>query len=142
MRYQRIGFTGTRRGMTTNQKVAFSHIIDGMGRELHHGICKGADAEAHVMARIRGYKIIGHPPTNSIMVDEEIRRDCQELRDPDPYLIRNDHIVIETDVLIAAPYEHKEELKSGTWSTIRRARKYKKPHIIIYPSGSVQTVNP
>lgn len=39
------------------------------------------------------------------------------------YMKRNDAIVEHSDVLVAFPKTDEEELRSGTWATIRRARK-------------------
>jgi hypothetical protein len=46
-------------------------------------------------------------------------------------LARNTCIVLNCEHLIAAPKEDSEVLRSGTWSTIRRARKEHKPLIIL-----------
>ena len=46
---------------------------------------------------------------------------------PKPYLKRNEDIVNKCDVLIACPIDkNKEILRSGTWATIRKARKLNK----------------
>ena len=47
--------------------------------------------------------------------------ELEELK-PQDYLVRNMNIVNQSDVLIAAPKEEVEVLRSGTWSTIRKAR--------------------
>jgi len=44
--------------------------------------------------------------------------------------------VDETEWLWAIPGEFKEVLRSGTWSTIRYARKKGKKVLIIWPDGS------
>jgi hypothetical protein len=50
-------------------------------------------------------------------------------------LERNTEIVKACDVLIATPKEQDEVLRSGTWATIRRARKYDKKLAVIFPDG-------
>lgn len=50
----------------------------------------------------------------------------------DTYMARNDRIVAYSDVLLAWPLTAVEELRSGTWATIRRARKQGK-EVRIYP---------
>lgn len=52
----------------------------------------------------------------------------------DAYMKRNDLIQQEADVLVAHPESNKEQLYSGTWSTIRRFRKAHKP-ILISPDA-------
>ena len=60
-----------------------------------------------------------------------------DIRTPRPYLSRNKDIVRETDMLIATPAEAEEQRRSGTWSTIRFARKLGKPVFVIWPDGTV-----
>jgi len=58
-------------------------------------------------------------------------------RNPKPYLERNHNIVDESELLIACPKSKEEELRSGTWATVRYARKKGVRIILIYPDGSV-----
>lgn len=48
------------------------------------------------------------------------------------YMKRNDALVEHCDVLLAFPRTTQEQLRSGTWSTVRRARKAGK-EVRIYP---------
>lgn len=48
------------------------------------------------------------------------------------YMARNDLIVFYTDVLLAWPMTKTEELRSGTWATVRRARRLGK-EVRIFP---------
>lgn len=48
------------------------------------------------------------------------------------YMDRNDALVAACDLLLAYPRTDREQLRSGTWATIRRARKARKM-IIIHP---------
>jgi hypothetical protein len=54
-----------------------------------------------------------------------------------PYLVRNHEIVDDSQVLIAAPKEFTEQLRSGTWATIRYARKIGRTVRIVFPDGSI-----
>ena len=54
-----------------------------------------------------------------------------------PYLDRNKDIVLETQTLVATPAETTEQLRSGTWSTVRYARKLKRPAVLILPDGTI-----
>ena len=56
--------------------------------------------------------------------------------DPKPPLERNCDIVLDGDLLIATPHGYQEEMRSGTWYTIRQARKRGKKIIIVWPNGS------
>ena len=56
---------------------------------------------------------------------------------PKDYLDRNHDIVDQTDLLIATPKENTEVLRSGTWATIRYAKKINKPTWIIETNGNI-----
>lgn len=139
MRERHIGFTGTREGMSDFQKrtfetVMYAAVLQGDVVVLHHGDCKGADAEAHDIALKLGCGIIIHPPVKRIM-----RAYCQganEIMPPEDYLERDQCIVNSCIGMIAAPKSDKEELRSGTWYTIRYARKMNK-RVILLPRQEI-----
>jgi len=60
-----------------------------------------------------------------------------ELRPEKPYTARNRDIVDETDQLVAAP-KGLEYLRSGSWSTVRYARKQGKPVTLVRPDGLIE----
>ena len=129
-----IGFTGTRKGLTTKQKYKISNLFeDHPDSVLHHGDCVGADAQAHDLAIYHEFLIYIHPPISSKYRAFKIGNFSHK---PLPYLTRNKKIVDTTDFLIACPSGYKEKLRSGTWSTVRYARKKGKKIVIIYPSGN------
>lgn len=75
-----IGFTGTRYGMTEEQKKSLRNLLLELGGEfplarktVHHGDCVGADREFHYLAaEIFGpCDIVIHPPE-----DDEFRAYC------------------------------------------------------------------
>jgi hypothetical protein len=136
----KIGMTGTRYGMNSLQKNALEALILKLRPyQFHHGDCEGADFESHLIVdHVRQYKctgiaIIVHPPE-----DDKHRAYCvgELIRKPLPYLERNKNIVKETDLLIAAPKEDKEQKRGGTWHTVRQARALGKQVIILWPSGA------
>src|SRR5262245_51409660 len=135
-----IGFTGTQGGMTKAQKYRLADELAGVQRvsggdwSFHHGDCIGADEEAHVIAGSLGAEIWLHPPIN-----DKKRAHCTPCKvrlAPMKYLHRNRAIAVACTVLIAAP-KGPEELRSGTWSTVRYARQLKKTIRIIMPDGTV-----
>jgi hypothetical protein len=136
-----IGFTGTREGMTENQKQElYKQLLTYLGHAIwfHHGCCVGADAEAHEIAfslnvmkfPYTHVSFVGHPCDISRMTAKMV---CESMHKPYRPLTRNRKIVEECDVLIAAPRTINEELRSGTWATIRYARKAGKPVIVLEP---------
>ncbi len=134
-----VGFTGTRRGLTVDQKATFEGLMWDRCHEFHHGSCCGADVEAAKIVRntLKNHvKIIGHPgPTGesckvSSGVDDEVTKDKT-------HFARNRDIVNLSDELIACPGEMESPGYGGTWYTINYARKVKKPLTIVYPDGSI-----
>lgn len=140
----RIGFTGTREGMTENQKIfleAYFKIVKSLQEAdfcFHHGDCIGADEQAHriLYDNIGGRLIYLHPPHND-KLRAKLDSECSYVYPTRQYLERNHDIVDATDYLIAAPKEAEETTKSGTWATIRYAKKQKKNVIIVRPDGSI-----
>lgn len=145
-----IGFTGTRAGMTSQQSHKVTWLIKVISDDedlvvAHHGDCKGADSEFDGRIRHRAIKrhqeglvtrIIGHIPDND---KERCFINFDEERDPKPYLDRNHDIVDESDVMIATPKEYSEIWRgSGTWATIRYAKKQGKKLYIVYPDGKME----
>jgi hypothetical protein len=127
----KVGFTGTGTGLTPYQMIAVERQLQELSPiEFHHGDCVGADAVAHDIATSLGIKTIQHPPTNP---RARAFTRCDEVRSCKPYLERNHEIVDETDVLLACPRSKNEELRSGTWATVRYARKQGREIRIIYP---------
>lgn len=138
-----VGFTGTREGMTPNQKqfvssALFAIITDklhsGSTFWFHHGDCLGADDEACMMAKDFGYKIWRHPA-----LKDAYRRAYTPANDlgafdatdqPYSYQGRNHRIVVKSQVLIAAPLTKHQH--GGTWSTIDMARRVLKPLLITF----------
>lgn len=135
-----VGFTGTQRGMTEAQWASYWRVIYAIARDnnhvcsFHQGDCIGADAQAAHGAKSLLYRIIGHPPDND---SKRAFFHADEWRAPLPYLDRNKAIVRSSEKMIATPGETQEQLRSGTWSTIRFARRISKPLSIIYPDGTV-----
>lgn len=126
-----VGFTGTQRGMTEQQKTKLKTMLSRMfPKEFHHGDCIGADAEAHEIAEMLDLWIVTHPPLSGA---KRAFKWANESRLPKPYLERNKDIVNECDLLLVAPKTEGEELRSGTWSTYRYAKKQGKRIEVIAP---------
>lgn len=126
----KVGFTGTREGMSQHQKEQFVlKLFDLSIHEFHHGDCIGADADAHDIVRefFPDVRIIIHPP-------EKTRTRAYKTGDlyhpTKPYITRDRDIVRDSEYLIGAPLD-REVIRSGTWTTIRYARKISKPHTIL-----------
>lgn len=125
------GFTGTQQNMTLAQYGVVRDVLT--NGALHHGDCIGSDALAHQIGRLNGLWIVGHPPDNDT---KRAFCDFDEVRNPLPYIKRDHEIVDESELLIATPGQFIEQLRSGTWATIRYARKIDRPRLIVYPDGT------
>ena len=132
----KVGFTGTREGMTPEQKGSFQKLIKDLGvTELHHGDCVGADSDAHDLSSVYIECHI-HPCYFSHM--RAYKETKPEFVYPiKPPLERNKDIVNFSDALIATPKESYQVLRSGTWSTIRYANAIGKQVYLIIPNGKV-----
>lgn len=133
-----VGFTGTRNGITTQQSTTLVRVCSLFEiHEFHHGDCLGSDSQMHnIIRQLFGPKCIihSHPPINILF---RAFTSSDVIHKPKEYLDRNHDIVDVCDGLLATPKTMKEEMRAGTWSTIRYAWKKKKPITIIYPDGSV-----
>lgn len=132
----RIGFTGTQNGMTKKQEIAVWQLLhDNLPDEFHEGDCIGADVSAAVYARKLGYWIVSHPP---LIQKKRAFFPADEERAPYDYLVRNHNIVRETQELLATPFQAEEIMQSGTWATIRFAKKLGRKVTIVLPDGELQ----
>ena len=128
-----VGFTGTRKGMTSVQATVVTRLML-KADEAHHGDCIGADEQFHALCLHMEIPVVLHPPE-----DDKLRAFCpgaERIHEPLPYLIRNRIIVDDTEFLIAVPKEAEEPdvgRGQGTWSTIRYARRSKKPFRVVWP---------
>lgn len=142
----RVGFTGTRKGMTAEQIDRVREWLatlsnDMCGLEFHHGGCIGADFEAHRIAKFspQGARIIVHPPTDTSLYADTGPDRVTTFLTPKPYLERDRDIVDSVDLLVAAPDSKMYRRGSGTWYTIRYATAQGKPVRIVYPDGGYVT---
>lgn len=134
-----VGFTGTQAGMTLEQYNTVGGIVKSLApKQGHHGDCIGADAQFHNICRNLGVYIVGHPGID--FLGKSPKRafcDVDECEPELPYLERNENIVEACKTLIAAPKEFVEVLRSGTWSTVRKARKKNRVLYIVLPDGTL-----
>lgn len=136
----RIGFTGTRQGMSGPQlaslRALLLSLVYGADREWYaiHGDCIGADAQFHVMAKELGATVIVYPPTN-----DKLRAFCEAdvLEPAMDYAARNRNIVADAQYVIAAPAQSLNPGYGGTWQTIRFSQDADKLYRIIIPNGAI-----
>jgi hypothetical protein len=118
----KMGFTGTRKGMSDWQKKRLRQWLrDFRPDEFHHGDCVGADAQAHKLVRevLPDCKVVIHPGDMP-----RLRANCKGdiILAPLQPLHRNRLIVAAVDEMVATPEVDAEQERGGTWFTIRAAR--------------------
>src|SRR5262245_47960724 len=135
-----IGFTGTRTGMTAAQWLTFKDLYDGLAWwsstpiTFLHGGAIGADQQAASYVaeldrdRLECFPAIG--TTYRPVYKETIH----PMMDP---LDRNRMIVNQSTILIATPGQAVDQVRSGTWRTVRYARRLRLPIAVIQPDGFV-----
>lgn len=142
-----VGFTGTRSGMTAAQRETVDqfllHLLDKRppGKILAvHGDCEGADTNFHEACfafrelYTRERLIIRIRPCSHS--SRAWNKGADEVMPVKPPLDRNVDIAQDCSVLIATPPTFEEIRRSGTWHTIRQARKLGKPMCIVWPDGT------
>ena len=133
----KIGFTGTRVGMTEPQMETFEKLINClMPTELHQGCCLGSDEQAHYFCLENNIWSMAHPPKSKFSAFEPIG--AYKVYPEEEFIKRNHNIVLNTEALIAVSKTKEWELRSGTWATIRYAQKLGRPVHIIYPNGDTE----
>lgn len=134
----KLGFTGTRSGMTDKQLESMEEIL-GDVCVFYHGSCKGADIQAARMVRqhIPDAHIIALPGPADDPCREYSGVD-DEIGEGTSHFARNRAIVDKSDEIFAAPYDMKEARFGGTWYTIHYAIKRGKLVTIIWPDGCTE----
>ena len=132
----KIGFTGTQRGMTDYQQEQVRNLLTTYRKgllEIHHGGCIGADAQFHDMCHSMMLVTPTIHPASDVDAKLKAELDYAIVRYAKPALERNHDIVDSVDVMIAIPAQRRETLRSGTWATIRYAKKVGRVIHILYP---------
>jgi len=137
---KKVGFTGTSRGASAFQLTALEErlkalLADGFD-EFHHGLCIGADEQAARIAKRLGFRVVAHPglirdPKNMKYRSEFAEND--ETRPEKPTIERDRDIVDEVELMLATPPTREELLRSGTWTTVRYARKVGRTVELVLP---------
>ena len=143
----KIGFTGTQSAITVAQFDLLTAVIDELEEmtEAHHGDCIGADKVFSELVDAIKFAVVMH--THPPLVEDKrafCRADVEH--EAKAFLVRNHDIVdaCGEDVILCCP-KGDEIVRSGTWATIRYAKKKSievglKVHIL-YPDGQLEEVD-
>jgi hypothetical protein len=132
----KLGVTASRKGMTQLQKEKFLYVAKQLNpHEFHDGDCIGGDEQAHyiIQTTFDLCYMVGHPPENASQRAHQMYHRSHPAKG---YIERNHEIVDMVDVMVALPDGKTEKKRSGTWATIRYARKIGRELTIIYPDGT------
>lgn len=132
----KLGFTGTRETINLFQMQSLRALVRELQpNEGHHGLCTGGDEAFHDICMELKVPIIGHPPKNTSRVMPRFKwEQCATLHEPLDYILRNRQIVLACAMLIATPLTELEITRSGTWTTVRLARRLGLRRYIITPT--------
>jgi hypothetical protein len=130
----RLGFTGTRDGMTYKQRIVCIKYITDLDPDWGgHGDCIGSDTDFHRICLAQQIQLHLFPS----WLSSRAHNDGFDLCDPEKGPLERDRDIVNwADQMLATP-KGEEVLRSGTWTTIRFARKMGKVINIIMPDGSM-----
>jgi hypothetical protein len=137
-----VGFTGTRNGLRPVQHNRLTDVVSKLSLSAFvHGGCTGADTLAHYAVRESfpdiPIFILPADRDNGSTVTMPLYPEKNIILQPREPLERDRIIVRVVAGLVATPNTMAEELRSGTWYTIRQARKRGVPVLIVWPDGSL-----
>lgn len=141
---RKIGITGTRLGMSEQQKKKFLDLIAELKPDVFiDGCCIGVDEECFLLVKEMEIQTVGRPGYSALTNESINLNRSQYQRDimhpSKTHFARNRDIVDESDIMIAIPYELNG--KGGTNYTIDYAIKRRKPLFIILRDGELITHN-
>lgn len=142
----KLGFTGTRDGLSQHQQDWLSNVFDRLQIDvLHHGACVGADLAAHLLAAEHDIPIVVHPPVKTKFLALQCMQNIRgvTILPAAPYLVRDRAIVGACEGLIGMPKNTEPtglDISGigGTWYTIKFAERMNIPAVICYPDGTVE----
>ena len=131
-----VGFTGTQRGMTNEQSINVYELVKRLRPMMvHHGGCVGADISFDDICFRLKIECTIHP--SNIKSKQGAWHNLTFLRDEHHPIERNHDIVDECFLLVATPKSKNEEVRSGTWATVRYAMCSGKTVIIVHNGGEI-----
>jgi hypothetical protein len=136
-----LGFTGTRNGMTEQQRQTVRQLLSDALIMLGpftglHGDCLGADADFDLLCKEIGIQTACRPCTFTNM---RANTNSTQIAEPKPPMQRNRDIVSDAAVMIACPPNFERIKKgSGTWATIGFSEKAGKQLHVVLPNGDLR----
>jgi len=139
-----IGFTGTRQGMSPEQRRAVEALLIRFDPDaVVHGDCVGADAEFDAICELFDISRRIRPCNLEDMRAHSERRGAQPVAVAQAPMVRNRNIVREADLLIACPLGPDPVVSGtslrgqGTWATVGFARSVHRDVYVVERNGTV-----
>lgn len=134
-----FGVTGTREGIISHQHrwlLPVMRKFKDQGFILqHNGDCIHADYwMAWAWRRVQGLVEL-HPPLKK---DGRAWFKGDFEHDPQDYGVRDQYIVDRSEMMVVMPRDMHEITRSGTWMTVRMARRKGIPRLIVWPDGRLE----
>jgi len=144
-----LAVTATRQGLTSAQQQMFISVVRNLVCDsfvFHHGAAIGGDAELAYLAsgfRQQGktIRIVAWPSNLASQRSSSAVLASDEVKPEMPPLERNVAMIAGADLLLAFPAGFEEEVRSGTWATIRAAERNGIRVTVVWPNGSLQWSN-
>ena len=115
-----VGITGSRHGASDAQLMKLRVALLELGAtELRHGDCVGVDAQSHAIGRELRLRIVVHPP----LIDAARAWCAGDVILPPAGYIPRDHDLVDASAYLVALPDGPERVRSGTWATVRYARR-------------------
>lgn len=128
----KISITGSRRGLTGRQRAFVLPLLADV-KWLVHGGCIGVDRDVH--------RLFDYPERTEVWPSNPEQYAWAQraaiVHPIEPPLVRNRKIVNATPKLYAFASTYHEIQRSGTWATIRYARKIGHDVTVVWPDGSL-----
>lgn len=122
-----VAFTGTQKGISINRREILIRQIRFLNPKIvWHGDCVGADTQFHEILRKLFPRVRIYIAPGDVSPEKRGFNDGDLTAEVMPPLERNKLMVLKSEQLIACPDTTQEMLRSGTWATIRFARKHNK----------------
>lgn len=134
-----ISFTGTRRGASWTQLEAVrQHLLRLRPSAVAHGACVGADDQLDALAASLGIARLVWLSTSVTRVPNHVLRartgSSVTITLPALPPLERDRLIVDVgDLLIATPAQSYEVRRSGTWATVRYARRIGRRVILVTP---------
>lgn len=138
--YRHLAFTGSKDRITVPQKQRLLCELKTARDQgflwMHNGDCVEGDFIAATLWKSLKRKVMLHPPLRDKYRAFFNKADI--VCEPRGYLERDSDMVECSERLYACPQTYDEQRRSGTWTTIRYARKLRLEIVIVFPDGTIR----